>query len=336
MFLFSQEIWLGLLSTVNGNLGVKGSMELNPDLVTFLEKKSKSGNQKDQFTILEIFDCVIEKIKEKYHEMLEERDSRQEEFDMENIASGISTEDGLFFINFFLPSSILYMYQLFLESNLDMEVICNELFTIGAGSETWDFSPEINGICQKCAGDQFVGLKMKTHDEIRQINIGVFKQQKKNKFVKPGPLNRADVYDDESSALVGNPFVDSDDGSINKSDDSSGVKHANPFVDSEEDSDEEILLDSCDICCQSFPTPEFVALHRHIFHSHVIKTKFIDSPECLMTSFIAPVSKPPVVDSEPTSDGLKENLEQETNGHGDSSEATGNRSKYNFRKRLKM
>ena len=314
---------------------MKGSMELQIDLVTFLEKQSKSENQKDQFTMLEIFDCVTEKIREMYYEMVKERDS-QEEFNMENIASGIKTEDGLFFINFFLPSSILYMYQVFLQSDLDMEVICNELFTIGAGSETWDFSPEINGVCLKCAGDEFVGLKMKTHDEIRQINIGVFKQQKKHKFVKPGPLNRADVYDEESSALVGNPFVDSDDDSLNKSDDNSKVKHANPFVDSEEDSDEEIFLDSCDICCQSFPSPEFVALHRQIFHSHVIKTKFIDSPECLMTSFIAPVSKPPVDDSEATSDELKDNLEQETNDHGDSSAATGMRCKYNFRKRLKM
>ena len=272
LFLFSQETWLGLLSTVSGKLGVKGSMDLNIDLVTFLENQSKSEIQKDQFTMLEIFDCVTEKIREMYNELLEERDS-QEEFNMENMASGIRTEDGLFFINFFLPSSILYMYQIFLESDLDMEVICNELFTIGAGSETWDFSPEINGICLKCAGDKFVGLKMKTHDEIRQINIGVFKQQKKHKFNKPGPLTKADVYDDESSALVGNPFVDSDDDSLNKSDDDSKVKHANPFVDSEEDSDEEIFLDSCDICCQSFPSPEFVALHRQIFHSHGINPR---------------------------------------------------------------
>jgi hypothetical protein len=55
-----------------------------------------------------------------------------------------------------------------------------------------------------------------------------------------------------------------------------------------------------------------------------------------MTSFIAPVSKPPVDDSEATSDELKDNLEQETNDHGDSSAATGMRCKYNFRKRLKM
>ena len=310
---------------------MKGSMKLNPDLVKFLEKKSKSENLKDQFSMLEIFDCVTEKIEALYHEMLKERDSKKEEFDMENIVSGISTEDGQFFINFFLPSSILYMYQSFLESDLDMEVICNELFTIGAGSETWDFSPEINGICIKCAGDEFVGLRTKTREEIRQINIGVFKQQKKDKFAKLGPLSRADS---ESSAVLGNPFVDSDNDSSNKSHDMSEVKHVNPFLDSEEDSDEEIFLDSCDICCESFPSPEFVTLHRQIFHSNVIKTKFIDSPECLMTSFI--VSKPHVDDSEPTSQGLKENLEQETKCQGSSSEIVKSRSKYNFRKRLKM
>ena len=119
-------------------------MALDKDLVMFLDKKRKSDVLRAKPAILEIFDSILPNIEELYKEKLCERDS-EDEFQVDRICQGTKTEDGSFYVNYFLPSCILFMYQLWLESEVAKDDIFNDLFTIGAGSGTMDLFPEVTG-----------------------------------------------------------------------------------------------------------------------------------------------------------------------------------------------
>ena len=72
---------------------------------------------------------------------LDERDCK-DEFQTENLFAGISIEDGSFYNNYFLPSCLFYIYQLWLKkADLGFEKMFNDLFTIGTGSATGDRRP---------------------------------------------------------------------------------------------------------------------------------------------------------------------------------------------------
>ena len=277
-------------------------MVLNRDLVKFLDKKRRSDNLKDQIDIPDVFDTMLPIIYDKYIELLEIRDN-VEEFNM-YIASGVKTVDDTFYNNYFLPSCILFIYQLWLNQDLDFKEMCNDLFTLGTGCVNDDLIPEVTGICEKCS-DNFVRFKSSPATDIRQINSTVFRKQINHNFSNPksvGGLCDATWTDEVEADISTDTFVNPFDEQIGDqivSPQTVVSTLTNPFaVFSSESESEELFLDSCDVCFESFPSEDFVKLHKTIFHSTspvVVKTKFVENPEAFITSF---VSSSPLLESE--------------------------------------
>jgi hypothetical protein len=330
--------WLAILGTIEKKLGLKENMQLDDKLVKFLEAKRKSNNTQDQVAILEVFDDVLPNIKEIYKKKINERDVA-DEFQLDSIASGINSLDGLFFLNYFLPSAVFYMYKSWMSISCDEEIMFTELFTLGGGSKTYNLFPEVHSICEKCAGDKMESLGSKSRLEIQQINMHVFLAQKRNNFAmtKLSTLVQDNDSDDDKCKSICNPF-ESDDDVVDKA--SSDI--VNPFNSSSSESDpEEAHLYSCENCFDSFPSADFVKLHNTVFHSgQVVKMKYVENPESLMTSFVQPVddssfTMETVASKDMTVD--KSNKVGEIGNQyssSDPSKSTENNTKYNFRKRL--
>ena len=173
---------MGLLEVVKGKLGLKENMHLNGQLVKFLEVKRKSESLQDKMDILELFEEVLPSVDEIYKKKIGERDIH-DEFQIDNVASGISIGDRMFYYDYFMPSTIFYMYQSWVNTDVEVEIMLQELFNIGVGSATPNLFPEVHGICVKCAGDSFQRLESKSVSEIQQINKLVFKAQNNNLFL---------------------------------------------------------------------------------------------------------------------------------------------------------
>lgn len=319
-------------------LGVKEDLMENESLVIFMNKKRKSEDLKEQICFLGVFDCIFENIEQLYMRKLEDRDKNLDEFDVENVAVERRIEDGIFFQRYFLPYSHILLYRSWLQTDIDEEVMMNELFTLGAGSETFDLTKEVHGICDVCASEKFDGFQNKSSKDIRLINIKVFKEQKRNKFHIPS-VDNSDSDSLASSKINCNPFL-SDDGDTKSVNENENQDLANPFESSENESyEEELYLDACDICGESFPSDDYVQLHRSIFHHRSLKTKFVEEPESLMTTFIQPPTKSPShgdCDTVATSSIATD--KSETNGltaHAVTSITGDTKKKYHFRKRLK-
>ena len=274
-FYSSYEEWLPYLQVVSTRLGLRHEKELlDGRLVNFLAKKRKSDNIQDQLAILEVFEPIMPHIYEIYKEKLKDRSN--DEFDIENVAEGISTADGLFYQNSFLPCCIFLMYQEWLKVNdLQEGNIFRDLFTLGSGSATRDLTPEVHGFCLECAPT--LGGKVASMDlsEIRNLNMNIFKKQKEDKF-KNHAIRRIELEDESTMSNIScNPFDDSED------------KHQvqyNPFDSSSDDS---CYLDSCEYCYTSFPSEDFVRLHMKIFHAaKAVTPVFVGEGEELMQSFI--------------------------------------------------
>ena len=298
-------------------------MELDKDLKRFLKKKRQSDNiLKDQIRILEVFDCIVDDIKNIYEKRLLDRVADGDEFDCESVAIGVNTVDGTFFETSFLPSFLYYIYKSWVSLDVDKHTLFKELFCIGTGCKTFSLFPEVTGLCEKCDDG-----KAKSESEIRKINKLIFLKQAANNFVNPIPDYELQEDSDEENNYC-NPF-DSDDQVPPP------TKYVNPFDDSDSES-EEIFFESCDVCCQSFPTVAFVELHKSIFHSGpVVKTKFVGSPECLITSFVNSSPAPLLDSAAPSVDkdaGSLDTVHVEDKVSVCSRVTTG---KYNFRKRLK-
>lgn len=319
-------------------LGVKEAVIENESLVIFMNKKKKSENLKDQICFLGVFDSIFGDIEEMYNRKLEERDKNLDEFDVENEAAERRLEDGIFFQRYFLPYSHILLYRSWLQTDLEEVVMMNELFTLGAGSETFDLSQEVNGICDVCASDKFAGFQNKSSEDIRLINIKVFKEQKRNKFYIPAEDN-SDDDSVASSKMDCNPFL-SDDGDTKSFNENENQDIANPFETSENESiEEELFLDACNICGESFPSDDYVQLHQSIFHHRSLMTKFVEEPESLMTTFIqSPTKSPPHVDCNAVATSSKAADKSDIVGlssHAGASITGDAEKKYHFRKRLK-
>jgi hypothetical protein len=347
VFSFSKEELLSYLPSVKEKVGVKENMVLNKNLKKFLDKKIHSSKLQDQVRILEVFESVLPDIRKMYKEKLDERDVI-DEFEAENISSGVKIEDGVFFDKYFLPSCIVLIYQSWLKIDLDEETMYHELFTIGAGSMNMSLLPEVTAICEKCADEMFLGCKSKTQTEIRQMNIQIFKKQSALKFVIPESGKGLDALGDsdgesDDERVHCNPF-DSDEQVSSPKSEVSNTAHVNPFDDSEADSENtDVFLDGCDICCESFPSSQFVELHKSIFHAGpAVKTKFVDNPECLITTFIASPASPLDDSVAKPAFGTPSSSNQDPGGNEpecavkDVAEGSSRRvTKYSLRKRLK-
>ena len=341
-FPFSKEEWLSYLPSVEKKVGLRENMSVNENLKTFLDNKRQSSNVQDQVNILEVFEPVVPDIEKMYKKKLEDRNNI-EEFDTEKIANGMDIEDGVFLERYFVPSCIVFIYQSWLEVDLDEETIYPELFTLGTGSKSYTLLPEVTAICEKCSDEMFLGWRLKTQSEIRQMNVHIFKRLSSLNFDIPGLNSLCESDDDSDDAMIHcNPFDSDEHESSPKSEQSKSV-HVNPFDDSEASSEDELFLDACDICNESFPSAQFVDLHKSIFHGcPAVKTKFVDDPECLITTFIASpsstldASKAPSPTTPSSSYKVPEDTVPEC-AVKDVAEGLGSErvTKYFFRKRLK-
>ena len=295
-FFCRNEDWIQYLDSISGKLDIKEKMKLDQDLVKYLDRKKRSESVVDGLNILEIFEPILPNIREVYENKLAKRDC--DEFDENNIFCGIKSEDGMFYSDYFLPSAIYYIYQMWLKTDVEKLDIFRELFTLGSGSRTKTLTPELSPFCEECADEGMDGGK------VRQINLAVFKSQICHKFLNPSVFGlfvqlstrregsddwkevsdvHREVSDEEKLTEKCNPFLSDDD---EDDDDSPATPlgRTNPF-DATFDSDEELCLDGCDQCCATFPSEEFVAFHKKLFHSKVIKPKFVKHAENLMLSF---------------------------------------------------
>ena len=141
--------------------------------------------------------------------------------------------------------------------------------------------------------------------------------------------------DDDQCKSICNPF-ESDDDSVEKT----SFDVVNPFDSSSSASEsEDTPLHSCEICFDSYPSADFVKLHKTVFHSgQVVKMKFVENPETLMTSFVLPVDdSSSIMESAANPDMSvdKSNKVGEQYSNSGQSKSAENNTKYNFRKRLK-
>ena len=203
------------------------------------------------------------------------------------------------------------------------------MFTLGTGCANDDLIPEVTGICDECALKHYERFKSEDDCKIRDINITVFKKQVEDNFSKPESLLEQVL---ELKATPGKILERPE------TDKCTNIEEVNPFGSDEEETNpfgestscsesEEPFLDACEICCESFPSQEFVDLHKTIFHSSsVVKTMFVDEAEALITSFVkAPESS---VNDEGESEPVARRSGQEI-------EKVAKLSKYMLRKRLK-
>ena len=335
LFCFSKDEWLAYLSIVTEKLDVRESMELDEDLVNFVDKRRKTEIHVEKVNVCEIFECIFPKIQEIYQEKLDARDS-DDEFQVDKIYQGVDIEDGMFFIDYFLPSCIFYIYKEWLKCEVAKEVVFEELFVLGTGCQTDCLFPEVLPICEECADPSVV----------QQTNLKAFRGQVENEFVRPKTvLPSSDDYSflspqkpilkkqitnlDEEIGSGCNPFVCDEIASSPIL----PAEKTNPFESDrseDEDEGEELFLDACNHCQQSFPSDEFVQLHMKIFHSHIIKTKFVEDGEDLISTFI---EEPAVEDvqTEDTEDTSIKEVEAVASNGNDRTVKT----KYMLRKSLK-
>ena len=294
---------------------------LDGHLVQFLDRKRLSNKITDQITIAGVFESILPKIHQLYVDKLEERDA-VDEFQTENVAAGIPTIDGLFYEKYFLPSCLFYMYKEWLKQNDFEEVnMKNDLFVMGSGSMTYTLCPEVHGICTECASS--VDLRFESFDEseIQGVNVAVFRMQKRDNFGNPAVIKiiAGDSDSNGSSNMVCcNPFNSDSDDEMNKTE----PFKCNPF-DSSSDSETEVNLDNCDICYQSFPSEDYVRIHKKVFHNTKgVKAVFVEEADELMTSFV----------EEPS----QKTLESPNVDEGSSSKPRTSKSKYTLRNHLKF
>ena len=302
-------------------MDVKEKIQLDKDLVKWLNRKRKLDSMKDEVAVLEVFDCIIPEIEKIYARKSEERDS-YDEFGIDNVCGGVKSEDGIFFVKYALPSIIYYIYGMWLKSDIEKEEIFEELFTIGAGSMTHTYFPEVLPFCDECPD------LCLTDSEIQSRNLKSFRFQKSNyysnsytfmDFLDPDDDDEMTKAEDGNASNV-KPFIDDDEDDIpsllvledngkfvscpaddgaafgsetfpsdDKGDDSCDMfpaEKTNPFVSDSDTEDDDISGHNCDHCCESFPSAEFVKLHERIFHSKAVKARFVEEGVDLITSFV--------------------------------------------------
>ena len=316
------------LEAVAAKLDVREKMKLDRELETFVYKKNRSEILTNKMNIWEIFEPILPSIRELYDKKLSERDS--DAFD-DDIFCGVKIEDGLFYSNTFLPTALVYMYKHWLDYEVLNEEIYNELFSLGAGAKTMTLVPEVSSFCKECT-EESLG-----DGELRQLNIAVFKKQISHKFLDPAFLRFFDKHVDDQMKTCElsdieeetencNPFVIDVESPID-------IVRTNPFDSSSSDT-EELFLDGCEFCCTTFPSEEFLALHKKIFHSKVLATKFVENAEELMVS-ISEGPEVEAVESSPSQPIRKAQQEAKKNNNKNVNDERSVKSKYKLRKCLK-
>ena len=277
-FIIRKEDWLRCFGAVSAKLDIKEKMQLDNKLVIFLKKKNRTEILREKMNIWELFEPILPNIRELYDKKLSEREL--DDLDEDGIFCGVNVEDGLFYSNSFLPTALVDIYLHWLDEEVLKEDIYSELFSLGTGAMTMTLVPEVSIFCKECAE------KSLNDGQIRQLNLTVFKKQISHKFLDPAflrffnkevdcQMRACELSADEDETNMCNPFVIDED--------QFDIVGTNPFDSSSED-DEELFLDGCEFCYQTFPNEEFLKFHKRIFHSNALATKFVENAEELMLS----------------------------------------------------
>ena len=253
---------------------------------------------------------MLEKLEEKISVLFESRlNGRvyEDEFDVENPFDCTAPKDTLFYERCFLPAGIFLTYKQVHPMSNEKKML-EDLFTLGSGSKTKDLIPETNAVCADCASVVFPDLKEASPDQICEINKQVFKEQQKNKFLRPYLLkilkNIKSPHRSESEESVNDDSVSDIKAASDRVSDVKEIeskKGFNPFS-SDEESEVEIESsrdNACKVCCKSFTMSEFLAYHNRIFHgnknsSNTVKvtSRFVPEAEQLITTFVADENSP--------------------------------------------
>lgn len=172
----SEDEWMKTFETVKCDLDVAGRMDIDPVLETFMCNKKSKSNLKDKFSPTEMLDNLDAEIRNLYNLKL---DDQMEEFDERFAMTGA---DQNFYVNVFFPTAMLKTYSKVHELTPISECL-EDLFTLGAGSETDDLFPEVHGICEECVGDFIDGDTSSA--EVIYLNIKVLKGQMDDGFRDP-------------------------------------------------------------------------------------------------------------------------------------------------------
>ena len=289
-----------LLKEVNKEnmLDVEEHMSPLPqNLRTFLTKKLKDRSLKGQFSVNEILQNILPSIKDLYDEKLDERNNKEEEddnFDNEMGAAsafaGINSHDLLFYRNTFMPAALYFIYRkVHKHSNYGKEErLMQEVFGIGTGSKTVNFTPEVVPFCDMCKSE--ISLGTLSQEQQHNLNIKVFKQQVCDNFIIEGFLyscsdsfvfftsKEEENASDDVSAF--NPFSPKDEESIRER--SPSHTNLNPVL-----RDEETKSYECPICSKRFSRVDFVEYHKKLFHKEESDPKtFLENNSELVLSNI--------------------------------------------------
>ena len=253
-------------------LDVKEKMTLIPEtLQKFLDIKHKKSLPKEQFSINELFESILPKIKELYKLKLDNRDSHDEfgvdNFEIGNIVDGINSKDLIYYRKTFVPAALYYIYKEIHPNYEAEEELMNDLFSIGAGSKTENLTPEIVTVCQMCI--EKISQEQFGTEDVDNLNQSVFKHQLRDNFQIDGYLGSSDSSvslgdrsmkeDITREDSVFNPFSQDCEDSITGS--SVYKENAKPSL-----IDKETDLYVCPVCSKQFTRSDFVEYHRKLFH----------------------------------------------------------------------
>ena len=287
------------LSQVNQNamLSVKENMVIPKTLKAFLNKKHRQTSHMGRLTINELFEPLLPNILELYVEKLEIRDAGDEfglddmedSGDIEKLFAGMGSKDLIFYEKTFRPAALYFVYKEIHKSNFsDEEVLMNDIFTMGAGAESYDLIPEIVATCSMCSS---ISSEQPGQVDIESLNRKVFNMQLKDKFHLEGLITSSDDSSNISSSKEGSAVTQI----------SEKVESLfNPFSSSVEKSPENINLPfedlfSCTVCPKQFTREDFLIYHKELFHK---KSMSINEDEEVSSASNIKVIVPRFVDDE--------------------------------------
>ena len=254
------EDWLSCFDKVKDRLDVKERMDpMDVDFKSFLDSKFKASNIKEKFSVCEIFEFLVNKIKAFYDVKIEARDLEEENvFSIERIIQGLQAVDGTHYERVFLPSAIFFTYLEKHKNSGDRTDLMKDCFTVGAGSRQRDLFPEVTGLCRECKDSESF-----SDSDLDIFNKKVFKLQLKNKFRSNfRRVDSSEESDNDDTTHVGsiarwyNPFESDSDTDL-----SSG-----PLDKSTDSSTGKILQHPCNKCSKVFSKEEFLDFHKDCFH----------------------------------------------------------------------
>ena len=291
----TESQWKQAFDMIKSSLNVQELMTVPDDLKLFLKRKFAKTSLKEKFGINEMLEFLVSDIHEHYRNQLSLR-AENDEVDVYFICTGMRPGDLQFFERSYLPFALFLIYKE-KHPNSDRLSLMEDIFSIGAGSRSYDLMPEVTAVCSVCARNN--GFQKVDDKDLEIYNLMVLKKQIENDFRMP-----YEFYEDDSDKTVlSGVGVDENervlDLSFNKGEEfkgnADGNNWFNPFSSSEDECLSELLEDSdredytCDKCNKVFSKVTFLDFHMEWFHEVAkssVTVKYVE-PDDLMLSFAA-------------------------------------------------